>query len=257
MSANGELVAVTATDNVGDNIYAFSLANGESRAVTAEPTEHQSPTWSPDARRLAYTLYSRAKSGIVMVAAAGGRERVIVRVPAEEFAWTANDSLTVFADRAFVTYDTMGIQHGRTTIPDSLAFTARSIHDLLGNASDGRIAYWSSRAGALIAADLRHHKFAVLARSAVGLKPLAWALDGSVLATQFGTNTTGHAGEQHSTIVRISPSGGSLTHVGHLPFGCGEALVSRDARRIVCEMRISKPDVWLAERPGPGRVAGR
>ncbi len=255
MSPDGTLLAANTTDNIGDNVYTIALGDGATRAVSADKAEHQAPTWSPDGKRLAYTLFAGPHNVVAMIDANGGRERTIVPFPAPQFTWTANDAVAVVHDGAFVTYDTNGVERGKLGVPDSLALTGGSWHAALGNAGSGRIAYWSNRAGALVIADPHDHTFMILVHNPSRLDPLAWSRDGSLFAKEFGEQRAAGAAAPRDGIVRVSANGGRPVRVADLPANCSAAVVSADGQRIACEIQITKPDVWLAQRSPPARAS--
>lgn len=253
MSPDGKYVAANATDNVGDQVFAFALDDGAARAVSADKAEHQSPSWSPDGKRLAYTRYSARRDGVAMIDANGSRERIVVPYPAMQFTWTANDELTVFHEGALVTYDTNGVERGTLRIPDSLAATMistfTSVHMSASDPTAGRIAYWSDQAKAVVIADLHRHGFTVFWRNPTLLEPLAWASDGSLLAREAGEASAAAPAARRAGIVRLPANGGPPVRLADLPANCNAAVVSSDGRRIVCEMLMTEPDVWLAQPP--------
>jgi Tol biopolymer transport system component len=58
VSPDGRKVAFIAPDAAGSfQIFRLALAGGDARQVTADPSQKTQPAWSPDGRRLAFTVW--------------------------------------------------------------------------------------------------------------------------------------------------------------------------------------------------------
>lgn len=89
LSADGEQLAFLWTDdsNTAPSVWVNSRHDPTPRRVSKVRAHHSSPTWSPDASRLAYLRISKTQSEIVINSAEGGDERVLASLPAPNYGF--------------------------------------------------------------------------------------------------------------------------------------------------------------------------
>jgi len=202
--------------------------------ATAQRGIRGMPRWSPDGRRLVFTVGGQ---GFAIVDAEGGPERPILpgRDSPYEVQWLANDSLVMTGGNTVAILDTLGRTQRSIALPDSLGGIFRPLLDQ----HTGRLAYWSERSTALIVTDLRtgmSRRWGQATRAVV--TPAGWTADGSLLVLS------------PSGISRLMGPGAPLIPVAPLEAGCSRVSVDRAGRVAVCGGATRKADVWLADRAG-------
>jgi dipeptidyl aminopeptidase/acylaminoacyl peptidase len=249
-------VIAVSTDNLGDNLYRYPLNGGGPQAITWSRGGADFPTLSPDGRHLLYSLTNFQTGTHVqmrMVDVSGGTSKPLIDVGYQPlFIWLSNRTFAVFRDGAIVVFDTTGAERSRVPIPDSLAidYDYGVEGGLAAGASHPRVAFWSARAGGIVTVAIEEKRVDVLTRSARQLLPASFLPDGTLFAVESGDRRASTARDRGAALVRISPDGRSVTRVADLPPACVSAAVDPAGRRAVCDARITRPDVWLADKAG-------
>jgi len=234
MSPDGSRFAAATTDNLGDNIYLFPVDGGTPVPATAQRGIRGMPRWSPDGRRLVFTVGGQ---GFAIVDADGGPERPILpgRDSPYEVHWLADDSLVLIGGNTLAILDTLGRTQRSITLPDSLGGIFRPLLD----PHTRQLAYWSERGTAVIVTDLRAGTSRSWGQANGGVvSPAGWIADGSLLVSS------------PSAISRLAGPGAPLVPVAPLEPGCSRVSVDRAGRVAVCGGATRKADVWLADQAG-------
>ena len=249
ISANDSVLAATATDNLGDNIYLFTLATGAARPLTTTRGGYQYAKWSPDGNRVALSRYAGTTKGIIIVNVAGGEERMLVpSVTYNTFAWIAPNAIVMSSMPWLVTIDTLGRHVDSMAVPDSLA--PRLNEELASNLVTRRVAWRSQRADGIVIADMAAKTLKVLMRHAGVVTPLALFADGSIIASTPGDSSAKSADGRRNAVRRIAADGATMTYIIDVPDYCNGLEVSASGKWAVCSIRLTRPDVWLADKAG-------
>ena len=247
IAPDGNAVAAVATDNLGDNVASFPFDSTRTpQAITATRGVRQFPRWSPDGRRLAYLAYTPVSAALVMIDASGGAERRIApNFPA--FTWLADDALAVLSSDTVRIVDTLGHTRSELAIPPEFRSTGFLVAK---DPTSSRLAYASGPAGGIVIVDLDRKTFTLAIPRQPSLGPVAWSQDGLAIFASGFIAAANADGQRAPRIYRFPLSGGPPTVVATLPPFCTNVVADTDARHIVCEIRRSAPDVWLADRAG-------
>jgi WD40 repeat protein/tRNA A-37 threonylcarbamoyl transferase component Bud32 len=250
IAPNGNAVASGATDNLSDNIMSFPFDSTlPPRALTATRGLHEFPDWSPDGKRVAYISWTSTLPSLVMIDASGGAERRIMMTGAPGFTWLSDEALAVMANDSISIVDTTGHLRSQLAVPPQFRLASALLHPIKDPASS-RIAYVSANGNDVVIVDLDKRTFTLAIHTQSALQPAAWSQDGLALFVAGNDAEPGADGQRLRRILRYPLNGGSPTVVINLPPFCAAVVLDTDARHIVCEMRRSAPDVWLADKAG-------
>jgi serine/threonine-protein kinase len=253
ISPDGHFVAVTATDNLSDNLALLPLDSGvAARTVTASRGEHEFPEISPDGKQVAYVSWVQIPGRLVVIDANGGSERQILPGTSTNFAWLAADSIVAMRADTFIVVDTTGKEIHRMVIPGAPS-AGQTTERLVKDPASQRVAYWSDVTSAVVVADLARGTARTIAHHQTPLLPVGWNHDGSVYAYDIEDPAEALSGQRHRRLVRIPPDSAKLVPVVDLPAECVTVVVDTDARHIICNVHRIKPDVWLADKAGRSR----
>jgi TolB protein len=95
-SPRGGLIAF-AGDDGNDEIYVARADGSRVRRLTRNPTADYTPTWSPDARRIAFIRELSGVGAVWVMSAAGRGQHRIAGGPAYDPAWSPNGRLIAFS----------------------------------------------------------------------------------------------------------------------------------------------------------------
>ena len=260
-SPDGSMIAGSATDNLGDNVYIFPLSGHAPVALTEQRGIRDFPVWSADGRHLAYSARNPDAPliGEMITDADGGRERMMDKAADRGYVvgWMGNDAVVLLNHVGLDIVDTTGRLRSTLMWPDSLAPSGAVYTD----PASRRSAYWSANSRGIIVVDLSTGRFTRVFSSKVRMRPVGWAPDGSLFVTTDVTADAGaprdSAGRRRDRVLgKIGPGGAGFVRVATLPGGCvldfGVPGLAVDAAgtRASCTVRHDTPDVWLADRAG-------
>jgi hypothetical protein len=260
-SPDGSIIAGSATDNLGDNVYLFPLDSAAPRRVSGQRGLRDFPLWSADGRHLAYSAWTVEGDiiGFMMTDPADGRERPVsadIRL-GDIVGWAGNDAIVLFQNVALSLIDTTGKLIRTIGIPDSLAVASK----LIADAATRRAVWWSANAGAIAVADLASGRVAAVFRSKTYMQPLGWGRDGTLFVVTAATTSEGGATRKELVLEKLAPGAGALVSIARLPSGCKlitesivtGATVGAGGTLASCTVRRYAPDVWLANESAASR----
>jgi Tol biopolymer transport system component len=250
ISPDGRSVAFARNDGGQGNIYVTPFERYDPRPVVASAADEWSPRWSPEGSRLGFAVRDAASPGILVADVGTDHVRRVSAdglAPLGVIAWTADGHSIVFPLDLGLHYAIVDVEGGRT---DTLAAVApsRGYHMTVPSPDGREVAvnawvpegspHWElwrlDRAGRL---RVRYSSLG-LARAS----PLLWTADGWIY---FLTDDhwLGRAPAASTTASRLVA----------LPQPCSvwETALSGDARRLVCTVGRTEPDVWLADNFDP------
>jgi dipeptidyl aminopeptidase/acylaminoacyl peptidase/tRNA A-37 threonylcarbamoyl transferase component Bud32 len=251
IAPDGKHIALTATDNLGDNIYLLPARGGTPVALTASGGTREDLHWSPDGHHVSYYDDITGKVGIVSVTDAVEH---LSAVSGEFNTWIGNDALIVaHTPTMFVQLDTLNRTVDSVRVADSVAVGSL----LEGNSSIGQVAYWSEAAHGIVWVDGHSGRTVAIVRSIQRSDVVGWDGDASVISATTVTtrsnssSSDGMLGGPNRNIARVSRVGG-VTQLGIVaPLSCqAEIAASGFGHLLVCVGAESRPDVWLADAPG-------
>jgi serine/threonine-protein kinase len=251
IAPDGKRIALTATDNLGDNIYILPARGGTPQALTASHGTHEDLHWSPDGHHVSYYDDVTGRVGIVSVS--DGVEHLSA-VSGEFNCWLGNDALVVaHTPTMFVLVDSLDRGGDSVRVADSVAVGSL----MASNPSTGQIAYWSDAAHGIVWVDGHTGRTIAIVRSLPPLDVIGWDGDASVISATMGAissnsnSPNGTLGGPQRTLARVSRDG-RVTQLGiTAPLACqSELSASAAAHLLVCAGAESRPDVWLADAPG-------
>jgi eukaryotic-like serine/threonine-protein kinase len=87
------------------DLYVKVLGSEKLLRLTTHPAEWISPAWSPDGRSIAFARMAREGSGLYLVPALGGPERLLVAIPFDysletALSWSPDGKLLAYTDRS-------------------------------------------------------------------------------------------------------------------------------------------------------------
>jgi len=251
LAADGRRIALTATDNLGDNIYMLPVRGGTPQALTASRGTREDLHWSPDGHHVSYYDDGSGRVGIVSV---GDAVEHLSAVSGEFNCWLGNDALVVaHTPTMFVLLDTLDRRVDSVRVADSVAVGSL----MESNPSTGQIAYWSEPAHGIVWVDGHTGRTIAIVRSLQRLDVIGWDGDSSVISatspaerSNAGSPDEALGGPQR-TIARVSRDG-RVTQLGlAAPLACqSEISANAAAHLLMCAGAESRPDVWLADAPG-------
>ncbi len=250
IAPDGKRIALTATDNLGDNIYLVPARGGEPQAMTASRGTREDLHWSPDGHRMSY--YDDVSGRVGMVSISDAAEH-LSPLFGEFNCWLGNDVLTVAeTPTMFVLLDTLERRVDSIRVADSVAVGSL----MEANPSNGQIAYWSDAAHGTVWIDSHTGRTIAIVHSPQRADVIGWDGDASVISATMATrswNVSSPAerfeGPQRA-IARVSRDG-AVTQLAATPPTCqAEISASAPAHLVVCTGAESRPDVWLADAPG-------
>jgi tRNA A-37 threonylcarbamoyl transferase component Bud32/dipeptidyl aminopeptidase/acylaminoacyl peptidase len=251
IAPDGKRIALTATDNLGDNIYLLPARGGTPQALTASRGTREDLHWSPDGHHVSYYDDISGKVGVVSVSDAAEH---LSAASGEFNCWLGNDVLLVaLTPTTFVLLDTLERRVGSVRVADSVAVGSL----IESNPSAGQIAYWSDAAHGTVWVDGHTGHTIAIVHSVQRFDVIGWDGDASVVsatrmaATASNSSSPNEAlGGPQRTIARVSRDGG-MTQLVAAPLACqSEISASATAHLLVCAGAESRPDVWLADAPG-------
>jgi Tol biopolymer transport system component len=247
ISPDGRWVAFARNDAGAGNLYITPFDHFEPRPLTTSPDDEWSPRWSPDGRAIAYAVRNAQTPGILVADVATGRVRRVANdglAPLGVIAWMPDAQEVVFPLDLGNHYAIANVTDGRTDTlvsPDSVAGFHLTVpspdgHHLAVNVSRGlKSNFWGlgsvERSGQLWRwyDTGGHHTW---------LSPLLWKADGWIY---FLTSD--------ADLYRVRAEGGTAAHVVRLSQPCSrwQTALDADARRLVCTVSNTEPDIWLAD----------
>jgi Tol biopolymer transport system component len=245
LSSDGQLIAYSATDQVGDNVYVIPFEGGNAQRVTYDASGYGGTQWFPNRHRLMYQRWAPKLEAFVQELPQGARH-LAAQVEDGQGILPLPDGGMVVQVAVFhlVFLDPNGTRISEIVLPDSLGDDV----SLFSADADGRSIY----VRAIPLAPYRPHLFRVDRTSgALALMdelPIAKAPQplGARHNVQYATWEPGSV--HHPTIWRLPP-GGPATKVRELPFECDPSTLSMslDERRFVCSASVSTMDIFLVE----------
>jgi eukaryotic-like serine/threonine-protein kinase len=243
ISPDGRLVAFARDDEAERNFYVTPFAGGPPRLLAATRSDYFSPRWSPDSKRLAFAAADSSTPGLMIADLSGSRPRQFGESPIRMWlgttAWSPDGKTLLYPPENARQYVVLDVEHNRESIlsaPDSIGWLHAPVFSPDGRelvvmgAGDN---FWSS----LWRVALPERRWSRLGNSEPGIKrPLLWADDGWV----YYASSRG--------IRRVRPDSGQTEAYATLPIACDQTQLSmaRDARRLVCTVIESRPDIWIA-----------
>jgi dipeptidyl aminopeptidase/acylaminoacyl peptidase len=251
LSPDGKLIAFARNDGGAGNLYITPFDRYEPRVLVASPGDEWSPRWSPSGREIAFAGRDSTSRGILVADLGTGQVRRISRdglAPLGVIAWLPNAREIVFPLDLGRHYAVQDVQTGRA---DTLAAPeGYEFHFTVPSPDGGHLAVDSY----LIGGKRNRNDLWTVDRSGQPWKqyhltgwgqysfPLAWTRDGWIYLLSV-----------RSALLRVRVEGGNASEVAVLPQPCSfwQTSMSADARRLVCTVSRSEPDVWLAENLVP------
>jgi serine/threonine-protein kinase len=247
ISADGRSVVFARNDGGTGNLYVTPFDRYEPRPLVSSPSDEWSPRWSPDGRQVAFAVRDAQSPGILVADVATGQARRITSdglAPLGVIAWMPNGREIVFPLDLGRHYAIQDVATGR-------ADTMMAPLELLGfhltvPSPDGRhlaVNTYSVQATpfrGLWAVERSGQPWKRYDVKGLGpLFPLLWTADGWIYVLAAATRE----------LWRIRAEGGPPRRLVALPQPCSfwETALSAEARRLVCTVSHSEPDVWLAE----------
>jgi serine/threonine-protein kinase len=245
ISPDGRWVAFARNDGGNGNIYVTPFDSFAPRPVVDSPHDEWSPRWSPDGARLAYTTRDSGGTGIFILTLSSGEVRQVSAAtvaPLGTIAWTPDGRRVVFPLDLGFHYARVDLTTGATdtmATPDSMGFR-ETVYSPDGNQLAAPAMAKHREGNALVRGTSAWSGWTPLGRTRPGIweSPVRWTNDGWIYSV--GTD---------SGLWRVRDSGGDAVAVAELPRACSfwQTSLSADARRMVCTVEMSEPDIWIAE----------
>jgi dipeptidyl aminopeptidase/acylaminoacyl peptidase len=251
VSPDGRWVAFARNEGGMGNLYLTPFERFEPRPLVASPADEWSPRFSPDGRQVAYAVRDSGSPGILVVEVATGQVQRVASdglAPLGVIAWMPNGREVVFPldlGHHYAIEDLAGGGADTLVSPDSvLGFhltvpgptgteLAVSVVRGLGPSPLGDI-WVVKRSGEPV--------YRIDTGKLFTLAPLRWTADGWLYFLSSAT-----------TLARVRPGTGNAAAVATLPQPCSDwqTSLSADARRLVCVVSHTEPDIGIAENFEP------
>jgi Tol biopolymer transport system component len=250
ISRDGKWVAFARNDGGAGNLYITPFDHFEPRPLVVSPGDEWSPRWSPSGREIAFAGRDAQSRGILVADVVTGQVRRVSRdglAPLGMIAWMPSGREVVFPLDLGNHYAIQNIVTGQT---DTLAAPPEvaSFH-LTVPSPDGQLILVNTYTFAPFRRDLWSVERSGQPRKRYGLfsrfqSPLLWTDDGWIYFMS-----------EKSVLFRVRAEGGPATQLATLPQPCSfwQTALSHDARRLVCTVSHTEPDIWLAENFDPER----
>jgi Tol biopolymer transport system component len=248
ISPDGRWVAFARNAGGAGNLYVTPFDRFAPRLLVVSPGDEWSPRWSPNDKEIAFAARDAESRGVLVADVATGQARRVSReglAPLGIIAWMPSGREIVFPLDLGYHYAIQDIVTGQVdtlSAPPEVA----SFH-LTVPSPDGRLLAVNTYTFAPFRRDIwavdrsgrPSRRFGIYKRF---LTPLLWTTDGWIYFLTEG-----------STLSRVRAEGGAPTQVAVLPQQCSfwQTALSSDARRLVCTVSRTEPDVWLAENFDP------
>jgi serine/threonine-protein kinase len=255
LKRDGTSLAVVQYDASGQgNFFMVPFGGGEFAPLTQGSGYKSNASWSPDGTSLVYVLTDSTSSKLILTDRTGARRRIGTTPPflvgGYRTTWSADGRTLLYPAahaRTLVALDVVQGSERLISTPDSMDFWIAAVLS-----PDGGQVLAAERHGAT-------DRFRIWRTGIAGSRwvavptpdgdniPLLWRTDGWIyLFNQIPGSLP--------VIWRMKPDGLHQEVVAHLPVACrfGFVSMSGDARRLVCAVHRSEPDLWLVSNFDPG-----
>jgi Tol biopolymer transport system component len=243
ISPDGNMVTFARDDAAERNFYVSPFVGSGARLVGPTRSDQFSPSWSWDGQRLAYAAADSSAPGVMIADRSGNGARQIGGSPIRLFlgtaAWSPDGKTLLYPSESARQYMVLDVEHNRETVftpPDSIGWLYSPLFSpagrdlvIMGVRNNLQASLWRVA--------LPEGKWTRLGNPETGFKrPLLWADDGWIYYAVRGE------------IRRLRADGGPNQPYARLPVPCNQFQLSlaRDARRLVCTVTESRPDIWVA-----------
>ncbi|MGZ5384243.1 MAG: protein kinase domain-containing protein [Acidimicrobiia bacterium] len=248
LSPDGKWVAFARDEDRERNIYITPFAKDSLRLVGTTRSDRYSPAWSSDGRRLAFASADSATPGIMIADLSGDRPVRVGASPIRSIlgtiAWSPDGKMLLYAPENPRRYLLVDLASNRETVlvpPDSAGWLYAPLFspngaELVVVRSDGKVR------GTLWRVELAKGQWTQFKGMAGFVRPVLWSEDGWIYVLSG------------RDIRRLRPDGGAAEYYATLPIECGFSdlpSMSRDARRLVCTVVQTNPDIWMATNFDP------
>ena len=248
ISPDGRWVAFARNDGGAGNLYVTPFEQYQPRPLVISPGDEWSPRWSPDGREIAFAGRDAQSRGVLLADVATGQVRRVSRdglAPLGVIAWMPGGREVVFPLDLGYHY---AIQDVATGQADTLTAPQEVVsYHLTVPSPDGRLILVNTYTYAPFRRDLWAVERSGRPRKRYGifkhfLTPLLWTKDGWIYFMSEG-----------AALSRVRAEGGPASQLAVLPQPCSfwQTALSRDARRLVCTVSRTEPDVWVVENFDP------
>jgi Tol biopolymer transport system component len=252
VSPDGRWVAYAQNDRGLGKLFATPFDSSAPRALPTPSADAWSPRWSPDGKSVAYASTDPQSPGVFLLEPAfGGQARQVTSsgmAPAGRLSWSPDGNTLMFPVDLGRHYALVDVNSGRA---DTLVSPRMGAVHLSAFSPEGREV--TIGATYLVRGPRTGEKWDSLATPA-SVDPLLWARDGWIY---FGHLIWHRAGVDDPVgfreIWRTRAEATRAELYARLPEVCSwwEISVSDDARRLVCTVSKSEPDIWIAEHFDP------
>ena len=243
VSPDGRWVAFGRNEGGTGNLYLTPFERFEPRPLAATPADEWSPRFSPDGRQVAYAVRDSGSPGILVVEVATGQVRRVASdglAPLGVIAWMPNGREVVFPldlGRHYAIVDIASGGADTLVAPDSVVGFHLTVPE-----PTGRELVVSAPGGMWVVKRSGEPVDGIDTGELFALAPLRWTADGWLYFLSSAT-----------TLARVRPGTGKGAVVATLPQPCSDwqTSLSADARRLVCVVSHTEPDIWIAENFDP------
>jgi serine/threonine-protein kinase len=248
ISLDGKWVAFARNDGGAGNLYVTSFERYEPRPLVISPGDEWSPRWSPSGREIVFAGRDAQSRGILVADVATGQVRRVSRdglAPLGVIAWMPSGREVVFPLDLGEHYAIHNVATGQV---DTLTASPEVVsYHLTVPSPDGRLILVNTYTYAPFRRDLWAVERSGRPWKRYGifkhfLTPLLWTTDGWIYFLSEG-----------AALSRVRAEGGPASQLAILPQPCSfwQTALSRDARRLVCTVSHTEPDVWVVENFDP------